>query len=114
MELPEQRQATYLMPTAPEVTEPGTQDRKPPPEAAIRIRLWQAAEQTTDGIPTSPSVLKGTMSEPASSISRKTTSRFREEPSFTFRHWRFKERGVQFRSTRLFHHANCARTKKRP
>jgi ribonuclease E len=34
MELPEQRQATYLMPTAPEVTEPGTQDRKPPPEAA--------------------------------------------------------------------------------
>src|SRR6516225_502772 len=32
MELPEQRQATYLMPTAPEVVEPGTQDRKPPPE----------------------------------------------------------------------------------
>jgi ribonuclease E len=34
MELPEQRQATYLMPTAPEVAEPGTQDRKPPQEAA--------------------------------------------------------------------------------
>src|SRR5262252_2160141 len=33
MELPEQRQATYLMPTAPELAEPGTQDRKPPPEA---------------------------------------------------------------------------------
>ncbi len=33
MELPEQRQATYLMPTAPEVAEPGTQDRKPPQEA---------------------------------------------------------------------------------
>ncbi len=34
MELPEQRQATYLMPSAPEVAEPGTQDRKPPPEPA--------------------------------------------------------------------------------
>jgi ribonuclease E len=34
MDLPEQRQATYLMPTAPEVTEPGTgQDKKPPAEA---------------------------------------------------------------------------------
>src|SRR5579864_6649615 len=34
MELPEQRQATYLMPTAPAVAEPGTQDRKPPQEPA--------------------------------------------------------------------------------
>jgi ribonuclease E len=34
MELPEQRQATYLMPTAPEVAEPGAQDRKPPQQAA--------------------------------------------------------------------------------
>jgi ribonuclease E len=34
MELPEQRQATYLMPTAPEVAEPVTQDRKPPQEPA--------------------------------------------------------------------------------
>src|SRR5215475_11716271 len=33
IDLPEQRQATYLMPTTPEVVEPGTQDRKPPPEA---------------------------------------------------------------------------------
>ena len=33
MELPEQRQATYLMPTTPEVAEPGIQDRKPPQEA---------------------------------------------------------------------------------
>jgi ribonuclease E len=32
MELPEQRQATYLMPTTPEVAEPGTQDHKPPQE----------------------------------------------------------------------------------
>jgi ribonuclease E len=42
MELPEQRQATYLMPTAPEVTEPGTQDRKPPPEAAAVAPLLPA------------------------------------------------------------------------
>jgi ribonuclease E len=33
MELPEQRQATYLMPTTPEVAEPGTQDKKPQAEA---------------------------------------------------------------------------------
>jgi ribonuclease E len=33
MELPEQRQATYLMPTPPAVTDPGLEDRKPPQEA---------------------------------------------------------------------------------
>jgi len=34
MELPENKQATYLMPTAPEVAEPGSsQDKKPQPEA---------------------------------------------------------------------------------
>jgi ribonuclease E len=33
MELPEQRQATYLMPSTPEIAEPGAQDRKPPQEA---------------------------------------------------------------------------------
>jgi ribonuclease E len=34
IELPENRQATYLMPTAPEVAEPGSaQDKKPPSEA---------------------------------------------------------------------------------
>jgi ribonuclease E len=42
MELPEQRQATYLMPTAPEVREPGTQDRKPPPEAPAVAPLLPA------------------------------------------------------------------------
>jgi ribonuclease E len=42
MELPEQRQATYLMPTAPEVTEPGTQERKPPPEPAAVAPLLPA------------------------------------------------------------------------
>src|SRR3974390_44216 len=39
MELPEQRQATYLMPTAPEVAEPGTQDRKPPQEAPAVVPI---------------------------------------------------------------------------
>jgi ribonuclease E len=34
MELPEHRQATYLMPSAPEIAEPGSaQDKKPPAEA---------------------------------------------------------------------------------
>jgi ribonuclease E len=34
MELPENKQATYLMPTAPEIAEPGSsQDKKPQPEA---------------------------------------------------------------------------------
>jgi len=42
LELPEQRQATYLMPTAPEVTEPGTQERKPPQEAAAVAPLLPA------------------------------------------------------------------------
>jgi ribonuclease E len=42
MELPEQRQATYLMPTAPEVAEPGTQERKPPQEAALVAPLMPA------------------------------------------------------------------------
>src|ERR1700745_1434770 len=42
LELPEQRQATYLMPTAPELVEPGTQDRKPPPEAAAVAPLMPA------------------------------------------------------------------------
>src|SRR6516225_5078275 len=43
MDQPEQRQATYLMPTAPEVAEPGSaQDRKPPAEAAAVATLLPA------------------------------------------------------------------------
>jgi ribonuclease E len=43
MELPEQRQATYLMPTAPEVTEPGSaQDKKPQAEAPAVATLLPA------------------------------------------------------------------------
>jgi ribonuclease E len=43
LELPEQRQATYLMPTAPEIAEPGTaQDRKPATEAPAVAALLPA------------------------------------------------------------------------
>jgi ribonuclease E len=43
MEQPEQRQATYLMPTAPEVIEPGSaQDKKPAAEAAAVATLLPA------------------------------------------------------------------------
>ena len=43
LEQPEQRQATYLMPTAPEVAEPGSaQDKKPPAEAPAVAALLPA------------------------------------------------------------------------
>src|SRR5262250_70019 len=42
LELPEQRQATYLMPTAPELAEPGTEDKKPPAEAPAVAPLLPA------------------------------------------------------------------------
>jgi ribonuclease E len=43
MELPEQKQATYLMPTAPEVAEPGSaRDSKPPAETPAVIPLLPA------------------------------------------------------------------------
>ena len=43
MDLPENKQATYLMPTAPEVAEPGTaQDKKPPAETPAVATLLPA------------------------------------------------------------------------
>ncbi len=43
MDLPENKQATYLMPTAPELVEPGTaQDRKPPAETPAVATLLPA------------------------------------------------------------------------
>jgi ribonuclease E len=43
LELPEQKQATYLMPTTPEVAEPGSaQDRKPPAETPAVVPLLPA------------------------------------------------------------------------
>jgi ribonuclease E len=54
MELPEQRQATYLMPTAPEVAEPGTQERKPPQEAAVVAPLMPATSAPIGAQPPAP------------------------------------------------------------
>jgi len=52
MELPEHRQATYLMPTAPEVAEPGsTQDRKPPAEAPAVATLLPATAAPVPAVP---------------------------------------------------------------
>jgi len=48
VDLPENKQPTYLMPTAPEIAEPGgAQDRKPQPEAAAVVAL----------LPTTPALL---------------------------------------------------------
>ncbi|MGN6452164.1 MAG: Rne/Rng family ribonuclease, partial [Steroidobacteraceae bacterium] len=55
MELPEQRQATYLMPTAPEVAEPGTQDRKPPQEPAAVAPLMPSTSAPATSAPASVS-----------------------------------------------------------
>src|ERR1700680_3772339 len=55
MDLPEQRQATYLMPAAPEITEPGTaQDKKPQSETAAVATLLPATAAPS-GAPSAPS-----------------------------------------------------------
>jgi ribonuclease E len=68
MDQPEQRQATYLMPTAPEVAEPGSaQDRKPPAEAAAVVAILPAtpapvsvpAPAPTHPVAASPAVEQG-------------------------------------------------------
>jgi ribonuclease E len=52
LELPEQRQATYLMPTAPEIAEPGiAQDRKPATEAPAVAALLPATAAPTPAPP---------------------------------------------------------------
>jgi ribonuclease E len=51
MDLPEHRQATYLMPTAPEVSEPGTQDKKPPAEAAAVAPMMPGSAAPSAPIP---------------------------------------------------------------
>jgi ribonuclease E len=53
MDLPENRQATYLMPTAPEAVEPGSQDKKPPPEAPAVATLLPATAAPV-GAPAAP------------------------------------------------------------
>jgi ribonuclease E len=56
MELPENKQATYLMPTAPELVEPGSaQDQKPQPEApAVATLLPATAAPVTRAAPATP------------------------------------------------------------
>jgi ribonuclease E len=52
MELPEQKQATYLMPTAPELAEPGiAQDKRPPAETPAVVPILPA---TTAPVAPSP------------------------------------------------------------
>ena len=52
IELPEHKQATYLMPTAPEIAEPGTaQDKRPPAETPAVATLLPA---TTAPLPPTP------------------------------------------------------------
>src|SRR5579871_1486390 len=57
VDLPEHRQVSYLMPTAPEVTEPGAaRDKRPPAEAAAVATLLPAtaAPVTTHAAPAAP------------------------------------------------------------
>src|SRR5579862_9665164 len=54
MELPEHRQATYLMPTSPEVSEPGTQDKKPPQEAAAVAPIMPTTSAPVSAAPPPP------------------------------------------------------------
>jgi ribonuclease E len=57
IELPEHKQATYLMPTAPEVAEPGSaQDKRPPAETpAVATLLPATAAPVTPAPPPAPS-----------------------------------------------------------
>ncbi len=63
MELPEQRQATYLMPTAPELAEPGSQDRKPQAEAPAVATMLPAT--TAPSTPPAPAAGHGEAHEHA-------------------------------------------------
>jgi ribonuclease E len=54
MELPENKQATYLMPAATTVAEPGSQDRKPVPEAPAVATLLPATSAPVGAPPAAP------------------------------------------------------------
>jgi ribonuclease E len=58
IELPENKQATYLMPTAPEIPEPGTaQDRRPPAETpAVATLLPATAAPVSSAAPPAPAI----------------------------------------------------------
>ena len=57
LEQPEHRQATYLMPTAPEVSEPGTQDKKPPQEPAAVAPIMPTTTAPVSAAPPAPEAL---------------------------------------------------------
>jgi len=54
MELPENKQATYLMPVAPTMVEPGSQDKKPVPEAPAVATLLPATSAPMGAPPAAP------------------------------------------------------------
>ncbi len=54
MELPENKQATYLMPVAPTVIEPGSQDKKPLPEAPAVATLLPTTSAPLGAPPAAP------------------------------------------------------------
>src|ERR1700730_13995212 len=60
MDLPEHRQATYLMPAAPEITEPGiAQDKKPPSEAPAVAALLPATAAPSGAPSAAPAATAG-------------------------------------------------------
>src|SRR5256886_2702389 len=68
MDLPEHRQATYLMPSAPEIAEPGSaQDKKPQSEAPAVAALLPATA-APGGAPPAPPAALPTVANPVSSL----------------------------------------------
>ncbi|TLY68507.1 MAG: Rne/Rng family ribonuclease [Gammaproteobacteria bacterium] len=66
MDLPEHRQATYLMPSAPEITEPGiAQDKKPQSEAPAVAALLPATAAPGGAPPAAPAAARGQADAPA-------------------------------------------------
>src|SRR5206468_4255663 len=66
MDLPEHRQATYLMPSAPEITEPGSaQDKKPQSEAPAVAALLPATAAPGGAPPAALAAARGQPDAPA-------------------------------------------------
>src|ERR1700691_4969298 len=64
MELPEQRQASYLMPAAPEVVEPGSQDKKPSVEAPAVATLLPTTSAPVAAAPPAAQAAPATAAQP--------------------------------------------------
>src|SRR5580692_1718971 len=67
MELPENKQATYLMPAAPTVVEPGSQDKKPVPEAPAVATLLPATSAPV-GAPPAARAAPPAAAQPAAAV----------------------------------------------